>query len=129
MPWAKEYLAANVKGISIDDEGAQLTVLAIDLVTGDCDVTQRKGKVLCIYDLVVSMLVSGTVDGNDISGTILLPEFVHDQHHTDYNFKVTGDDVGAITTKLLPLVLDQMQKFQADLIAAHEQDVQHATDA
>lgn len=129
LPWAKEYFATNVKGISVNEDGTELKVVAIDLVTGDCDVTQRKGKVLCIYDMVISMLVSGTVDGTEVSGKILLPEFVHDQAHDDYNFKVTGDDIEAITSKLLPWVLEQMQKFQADLIAAHEQDVQHATGA
>lgn len=102
-----------------------MVVSLVDLVTGDCDVTQRKGKVLCIYDMVVSLAVSGTVDESEVSGKIKLEEFVHDQDEDEYQFSVTGDAVSDIKKALLPLVLVQLQKFQGDLIATNEQDVQH----
>ncbi|CAN3366202.1 hsp90 co-chaperone Hch1p [Diutina catenulata] len=129
LPWAKEYLETNVQGISDGSGEYTLTVTSVDSVTGDCDVTQRKGKVLCIYDMALDFTVTAKPEeGDEVTARISLPEFVHDQDEDEYQFSTSGDAATDTKKYLLPLVLAQLQKFQQDLIDAHSQDVQHATD-
>ncbi|RCK57286.1 Hsp90 co-chaperone AHA1 [Candida viswanathii] len=81
LPWSKDYLKTNIVSTSYEDEQYRFEITSVDTVSGDCDVTQRKGKVLCIYDMKLQFLFSGNVkDGDDkVTGTIVIPEFVHDQ--------------------------------------------------
>lgn len=102
---------------------------SINTVSGDCDVTQRKGKVLCIYDMKLVFAVEGSKKDEEetISATITIDEFFHDQDEDEYVFAVSSDYASEIKKLLLPLVKSKLQQFQSDLIRAHESDVQHAT--
>ena len=99
-------------------------------ITGDCDVTQRKGKVLCIYDMKLELSVTGTKpDEERFLATIVVPEFVHDQEEDEYIFEIEASEhTPEIRRLLVPELKKRLLKFQADLIRAHERDVQHATD-
>ncbi|KAK6203364.1 activator of Hsp90 ATPase [Scheffersomyces amazonensis] len=129
LPWTKEYLDREIKDTVIENEGYKFTVISIDSVTGDCDVTQRKGKVLCIYDLALQFGI--TIQDSEqetFNGTISLPEFVHDQDDDEYIFEVTSDNKASEIKKFfLPELKVKLQKFQGDLIDAHAKDVQHAS--
>lgn len=108
-----------------------MVVNGIDSVTGDCDVTQRKGKVLCIYDMKLLLSVSGTKKKNSetFSGLIHVPELVHDQDEDDYVFNIDASEHASEMRKhLVPKIKAKLLKFQKDLISAHLKDVQHATD-
>lgn len=48
-------------------------------VSGDCDLGQRKGKLLTIYDLEVEMAWTGiNADGEEVKGTLKVPEVSHE---------------------------------------------------
>lgn len=96
---------------------------------GDCDVTQRKGKVLCIYDMKLLFTLGGLKkeDESEISGTAVLEEFVHDQDEDEYVFEITSDHSAEVQKHLVPVLRAKLMKFQADLIEAHEKDVQHSS--
>lgn len=99
-------------------------------MTGDCDVTQRKGKVLCIYDMKLTFAVDVATKDDDksIVAKISIPEFVHDQEEDEYVFEIDADDHKAEIRKVfVPVLKTKLMKFQDDLIKAHEKDVQHAT--
>lgn len=101
---------------------------SVDSVSGDCDVTQRKGKVLCIYDMTLRFSVKVEKDGESTRGQISVPEFVHDQDEDEYVFDIDASEHKAeIRKHFVPELKAKLLKFQDDLIAAHEKDVQHSS--
>ena len=115
-------------GTKVDTDGFQAEITTVNSFSGDCDVTQRKGKVLCIYDMQLAFASTGNVDGEDISFTILIPEFVHDQDEDEYVFEISETPHKVLIRKhFVPVLLKVLQAFQNDLISAHETSVQHQT--
>lgn len=52
---------------------------------GDVDVSQRKGKVITLFDVKVQLEYEGkTKDDEDVSGTITIPEVAHDTEEDEY---------------------------------------------
>lgn len=118
----------KVVNTTFENDVYKFTITRID-ASGDCDVTQRKGKVLCIYDMNLLFTVGGTKkeDESDILGSIVLKEFVHDQDEDEYVFEISSEHSADVKKHLIPVLRAQLMKFQKDLIEAHEKDVQHAT--
>lgn len=129
LPWTKDYLSSNVVSTKADSETYVLEITEITTVLGDCDVTQRKGKVLCIYDMKLVFSVGGSKkdDSSEVSGSITIDEFVHDQDEDEYVFQIESEHELAIKQHLIPVLRAKLMKFQKDLITAHEKDVQHNT--
>lgn len=123
-------MTENVVGISADSgSGALFTIKTVTSVVGDCDVTQRKGKTLCIYDLklVFSVEVSDDAESTRLV-LVTIPEFIHDQDDDEYVFEIEQDARRSdLRTHLIPLLKSKLQSFQEDLIEAHDQDVKHTT--
>lgn len=128
LPWTKDYLDEKVVSTSFENDEVTFLITSVD-VSGDCDVTQRKGKVLCIYDMKLLFTLGGTkkADDSSILGTIVLEEFVHDQDEDEYIFTVTSDLASDVKKVVIPSLRSRLMKFQGDLIEAHEKDVQHST--
>lgn len=129
LPWSKDYLNEKIVNTKAETESHTFVVSSIDSVDGHCDVTQRKGKVLCIYDMKLLFSIEGSKkDLHDrVSATVTLDEFVHDQDDDEYVFSVTSAHADDINKSLVPVLRAKLQKFQQDLIAAHKRDMQHAT--
>lgn len=131
LPWTKEYFQTNVVNTAAETEELKFVLDNVVSITGDCDVTQRKGKVLCIYDMKLEFSITGSKSDEEETflATVVVPEFVHDQDEDDYVFDIESSDYKAdIRRVLVPELKQKLIKFQNDLIKAHEQDVQHATD-
>lgn len=128
LPWTKDYLNEKVVSTSYESENLTILITSVD-ASGDCDVTQRKGKVLCIYDMKLLFTLGGTskADESSILATVVLEEFVHDQDEDEYIFTITSDHASEVKKLVIPSLRAQLMKFQGDLIEAHEKDVQHAT--
>lgn len=58
-PWAKEYLESELIKVSAESNGAFVEVTKISSMDGDVDVSQRKGKVITIFDLKLQLEFSG----------------------------------------------------------------------
>ncbi|KAK6458218.1 activator of Hsp90 ATPase [Scheffersomyces xylosifermentans] len=132
LPWSKDYFNEKVVDTAFENEQYRFVLSSVDSVTGDCDVTQRKGKVLCIYDMKLSFSVNGEIKGSEeeqlVKATISIPEFVHDQDEDDYVFEISADEKKAEIRKyFVPLLKEKLLKFQGDLLEAHAQEVQHST--
>jgi len=102
--WTKEYLEKDLTGIKAEaDGGASAVVSKLLSQEGDCEVAQSKGKVITIFDLKLQLEYTGepfsllepiqhlsdmlpgkTKDGEDVSGTISIPEVAHDTDEDDY---------------------------------------------
>ena len=59
--WAKEYLDKNLTGISAEDKDTGVTAKIHKLVSvdGDVDVSQRKGKVITLFDVKLHLEYEG----------------------------------------------------------------------
>lgn len=101
-PWAKDWLSAELVGLNASKEdGTSAEVSKILSMDGDVDVSQRKGKVITIFDVRLQLEYTGKVpvreeeeddEGNktekmgskDVSGTITIPEVAHDTEEDEY---------------------------------------------
>lgn len=57
--WTKDYFSENLTVISAEENGVSAKITKVLSIEGDCDVNQRKGKVVTIFDLVVKLEYSG----------------------------------------------------------------------
>ena len=58
-PWAEDYLQNELIKVSAEDNGAFVKVTKMSSMDGDVDVSQRKGKVITIFDLKLQLEFSG----------------------------------------------------------------------
>ncbi|KAJ5505816.1 Activator of Hsp90 ATPase N-terminal [Penicillium expansum] len=136
--WAKEYLEKNLVGLSVEEGGVSAKVAKVLSMDGDVDVSQRKGKVITLFDVKVSLEYSGkTKDDEDVTGTIKIPEVAHDteedeyvfeiENHADSNSKQPVKDL--VRTKLVAELRKTLSGLTPALIAEHGKDLQHAPGA
>lgn len=58
-PWAKDYLEEQVIGISAEESEVSAKITKLTSMDGDVDVSQRKGKVITIFDVSVRLEYEG----------------------------------------------------------------------
>jgi len=59
--WAKEYLEEKLTGISAEDDGVTAKILKLASMDGDVDVSQRKGKVITLFDVKLELEYEGVL--------------------------------------------------------------------
>lgn len=133
IPWAKNYFEENLPKVTITDNEKIISVNSVSSLTGDCDVTQRKGKVKCLFELKIEFVAE--IKGEDDvveKVTIVLPEFEHDYDESDFKFQIKTSNLehkSLLDKKLIPAVVESVfLKFQPELISTHEKDLKHNTD-
>ena len=57
--WAQEYLENDLTGISAEADGVTAKVDKVISMDGDVDVSQRKGKVITLFDVKLKLEYSG----------------------------------------------------------------------
>ena len=97
-PWTKNFLSEALVGLKASKEdGTSAEVSKVLSMDGDVDVSQRKGKVITIFDVRLQLEFIGKVpvksseqaegqedDTKDVSGTITIPEVAHDTEEDEY---------------------------------------------
>ena len=68
-PWAKEFLESQIAGISAEEGDVSAKVTRLISMDGDVEVSQRKGKVLSIFDVALSIEYEGMFDITNIRAT------------------------------------------------------------
>lgn len=132
LPWTKEYFNDKIKGFEVkssDNENPTIYKISeIKNVSGDSNVSQRKGKPICYFDLNVELtlivITSDDNDDEDQTGTILLPEFMHDE--TDFEIRINGlsnDIVRQMNESFIPDFRNILLQYQTDLLETHSQDL------
>lgn len=58
--WARQYLEQSLVGTSSEQGDVSATVSKILSMDGDVDVSQRKGKVITLFDVKLQMEYQGT---------------------------------------------------------------------
>lgn len=62
-PWAKDYLDEEIKKVSAEQNGVTAQVTKLVSMDGDVEVSQRKGKVITIFDVVLQLEYEGMSTG------------------------------------------------------------------
>ena len=57
--WARDYLEKNLVGISAEQNDVSAKVSKVTSMDGDVDVSQRKGKVITLFDVKVQLEYEG----------------------------------------------------------------------
>jgi activator of HSP90 ATPase len=101
-PWTQDYLTKELVGLKASrEDGTSAEVSKILSMDGDVDVSQRKGKVITIFDVRLQLEFTGKVpmkaeksdedeeasqegDTKDVSGTITIPEVAYDTEEDEY---------------------------------------------
>ncbi|KAI9806097.1 MAG: hypothetical protein M1833_004504 [Piccolia ochrophora] len=132
--WTRNFLDEHLLQISAKEDGVTATVDKILSMDGDVDVSQRKGKVLTLFDVKVVLEYSGNAStGEEVSGTITIPEVAHDTEEDEYVFDVDiYSDASSkqpvkdlIRRKLVPQLRTQLGQLGPALIGEHGKDLQH----
>jgi activator of HSP90 ATPase len=134
-PWTRTWLETNVVGISAEEGDVSAKVSKLIDMDGDVEVSQRKGKVISIFDISLKFEYEGkNAEGADTSGTIRIPECAYDTEHDDYVFEIDiysetkeKQPVKDLVRKaLVPKLRDELVKLGPALISEHGKDLQHA---
>ncbi|KAF9979207.1 hypothetical protein BGZ73_004093 [Actinomortierella ambigua] len=135
--WAKTYFEDNLSGVSVEKNGHSVTTKKVTSVEGDVDVNQRKGKIITIFDVAISLTFEGkTASGTEVTGKIEIPEVAHDTDADDYVFDVSIDSDNSakqpirdlIRSDLSAALRKKLSAFATDLIKTHGKDVQVESD-
>ncbi|KAK5073101.1 Co-chaperone [Lithohypha guttulata] len=135
-PWAKDYLDSQVREVSAEEDGVSAKVTKLTSMDGDVDVSQRKGKIITIFDVSLRLDYEGkTKDGVDVAGSIKVPECAYDTEPDEYVFdidiysetKEKQPVKDLVKSKIVPQLREVFQKLAPALVAEHGKDIQHAT--
>ncbi|EON97197.1 putative hsp90 co-chaperone aha1 protein [Phaeoacremonium minimum UCRPA7] len=133
--WAKQWFEENLSKLEVEDGGVKAKISKVISMDGDVDVSQRKGKVITIFDVKLVLEYSGsTSDEDDVSGTITVPEVAHDTEEDEFVFdidiysesKEKQPVKDLVRSKLTPQLRKEFLKLSPALIAEHGKDIQHA---
>lgn len=129
-PWAYEWVKNELPGVEVSDGNQEAKIVEVTSVSGDCDLGQRKGKILTIYDLEVELKWEGkSKDGSEVKGSLKIPEMSHETIDglSDYVYDISITTSSSSTSELLsylkstfPEVLTKkLNEFRPALLAAH----------
>ncbi|KAK0247506.1 hypothetical protein B0A54_13741 [Friedmanniomyces endolithicus] len=144
--WAKDWLSSELVGIKASKgDGTSAEISKVLSMDGDVDVSQRKGKVITIFDVRLQIEYIGKVpvkaesegmedDTKDVSGTITIPEVAHDTEEHEYVFEIemyssdsSKEPAKDLIRKEITLqIRKSLQKLAPALITEHGKDIQHA---
>ncbi|KAI9250976.1 activator of Hsp90 ATPase [Phascolomyces articulosus] len=132
LNWAQTYFTEQLVGLEAEKNGSKVKIIKMDELTGDCELNNRKSKIITIYDLQIKLQWEGTTaDGTEATGKILVPEVAHDTDADDYVFEISVNDDNnekqpireVIRKALTPLLIKKFEAFSEDLIKHHGSDV------
>ncbi|KAI0851161.1 activator of Hsp90 ATPase [Daldinia vernicosa] len=133
--WTRQWFEENLTKISAEDGEVTAKINKVVSMDGDVDVSQRKGKVITIYDVKLVLEYSGSAPGEEsVSGTITVPEVAHDTDEDDFVFEIDIYSESQekqpvkdlVRSKITPQLRKEFANLTPALIAEHGKDIQHA---
>lgn len=128
IDWARAYFDEKLKGISSssdDSTETKVEISSIKSLNGDCEVCQRKGKVISLYDLSLEINYQSSTGHK---GTITIPEIMYDTEDDEYQFnlddRVDEKTRVLIRSKIVPKIRSVLVDFGPTLINVHGSDIQ-----
>ena len=122
LPWSKEYFNQKFDELCVAVPEEKVVKVSSVVVKGDSNVSQRKGKPICYYDLHLTMDV--LLDEDNV-GSVEIPEFMHDD--MDFEIKMNCSDAeirDQLNKVFIPKLMELMGQYQKDLLEEHSRDLQ-----
>ena len=63
--WAQEYLKRSLTELSVEEDNVSAKIVKVVSMDGDVDVSQRKGKVITLFDVKLKLEYEGEDDTLD----------------------------------------------------------------
>ncbi|KAI5290659.1 hypothetical protein KEM52_000390 [Ascosphaera acerosa] len=139
--WTRTYLGKALTGLSAEEDGVTAQTTKLLSMEGDVDVSQRKGKVITLFDVQLNLEYQGTTkDGDEVTGSIKIPEAAHESAENEYvdlsrtsqfDISIYSDAQSKqpvkdlVRSKIVPQLRAELQKLAPALIAEHGKDLQH----
>ncbi|CAI5756222.1 unnamed protein product [Candida verbasci] len=133
LAWSKTYFEDKLTNLTAKDEDSTVSISSVSSVEGDVDVSQRKGKVISLFDVKIILEFKGkTKNDPNVDGSITIPELSYDSDESDLQFQISifnesKDNFSIsdlIKQKLLPQLRNELIKFGPDLIEINSKDIQ-----
>ncbi|KAG5420856.1 AHA1 [Candida metapsilosis] len=137
LAWSKEYFDEKLTNLKAEEGSSKVKIANVSSVEGDVDVSQRKGKVISLFDVRIVLTFEGSNENDDnISGSITIPELAYDSsadglvfdisiyNETSQNSNITE----LIKGKLIPELKKKLMRFGPDLIEMNSKDIQLEAD-
>lgn len=124
LSWSQSYFKEKLPQLQIEEDGHRVVVTDVSNVRGDSNVSQRKGKPICYFDLEISLTVAvkhGTEEL--ISGSLRVPELTHDEEPKIQMDSSFGEHQTLLEKQFYPILLKALSQYQPDLIRAHGGDL------
>jgi activator of HSP90 ATPase len=92
-----EALKAKFSGLVLaaDTGKLALTIKEVSDISGDVTIAQRKGKIMCYFELKMTLKWKGTVGGASVEGKLVANEVEHDNFREEYEIQVSSTEHGA----------------------------------
>ena len=65
--WAKDYFQTNLTQISAEDGSNSVSIKKVSSCEGDVDVSQRKGKIITLFDVKLVLDIEGVISSTTTS--------------------------------------------------------------
>ncbi|EAN98757.1 hypothetical protein C3747_2g132 [Trypanosoma cruzi] len=92
-----EELKRRLKNFTLlKEDNIELRVEELSDISGDVTVAQRKGKMMCYFELKLTLKWSA---GGDVSGKLTVPEVDHDNFRDEYDITVSVTENDAASQK------------------------------
>lgn len=125
LPWTKQYLNEKFVNFEITENNTTVKIIQINRINGDSNVSQRKGKPICYFDLDLEFKLKLTSNEDDEDGTLCVPEFMHDDTEPPINIKgFNQSNSKFIQTSFVPAFKNILLQYQNDLLAQNSSDLQ-----
>lgn len=133
LDWSREWFDSKLTGVQAKDSLHTATISKVSKVEGDVEVSQRKGKVISLFDVQLTLAVECTGFGDTpVSATILVPELAYDSEFDSLQFEITlGNESGPaadarlfLRSNLIPQLRTILVQFGPELIATNSSDIQ-----
>ncbi|KAF8743357.1 Activator of Hsp90 ATPase, N-terminal, partial [Rhizoctonia solani] len=137
-PWAKTWFEQELVTVSHSEGGSEVKITSVNEVDGDCELGQRKSKLITIYDCKVVLSWTGeNKDGSKAEGKLTIPEVSHEQsdglsdYVYDWTLKTSStpevDALYALAKSKLPsLLAERFTAFRTAMLDTHGKDLQVA---
>ena len=136
LPWAKEYFQKALTNLEVSDDRITFKITGLKDISGDCEVNQRKGKLMSLFDMQMVLDFEASIGSKDntYTGSISIPEIAFDSEIDSYRYDISilkessTNDSYDLKKFFKEQAKEQISavffKFNDDLLAENAKDIQ-----
>ncbi|KAH3682611.1 hypothetical protein WICPIJ_006420 [Wickerhamomyces pijperi] len=140
LPWTKNYFTEALieQEVSASNDTQTVKITNIPSIEGDVEVSQRKGKVISLFDIKMALHWEGKIKEveEEVKGSITIPEIAYDTDEDEFQFEISVFNENSknvaikevIRKNLIPKLRVILGKFGKDLLEINGAEIQLPAD-